>query len=162
MRAHRRSRPARLAQRTRVDHQDGASFDLAGVDHWASRQFPGQGADLPKALAGRDPEKALLLLAHQPAAIEQAAAHGVDLQLWAIPMAASCGRSNISSICSSLTSKVFIATARPRRKSMSAPAPVIGLRRCASARKPRSRTSPCAVPPDPCAAIQHCFFISLT
>lgn len=59
----------------------GESFDLAGVDDWGSHQFPGQGPDLPKALQGRDTSKALVLLAHQPAAIHEAAAHGVDLQL---------------------------------------------------------------------------------
>jgi predicted MPP superfamily phosphohydrolase len=59
----------------------GDSFDLAGVDDWHSRQFIGQGADLPKALQGRDRKKALILLAHQPAAIDEAALHGVDLQL---------------------------------------------------------------------------------
>jgi len=56
-------------------------FDLAGVDDWSSRRFSGQGPDLPKALAGRDPDKTLVLLAHQPVAIDEAAAHGVDLQL---------------------------------------------------------------------------------
>lgn len=60
-------------------HRD--SFDLAGVDDWSSRRFPGQGHNLAKALSGRDPDKALVLLAHQPAAIDEAAAHGVDLQL---------------------------------------------------------------------------------
>jgi uncharacterized protein len=60
---------------------NGDSFDLAGVDDWRSNQFPGQGADLPKALAGRDTDKMLILLAHQPVAIHEAAAHGVDLQL---------------------------------------------------------------------------------
>ena len=59
----------------------GDSFDLAGVDDWKSGQFPGEGPNLPKALAGRDQNKTLMLLAHQPAAIEEAAAHGVDLQL---------------------------------------------------------------------------------
>jgi predicted MPP superfamily phosphohydrolase len=59
----------------------GETFDLAGVDDWGARQFPGGGPDLPKALAGRDTSKPLLLLAHQPAAIEEAAEHGVDLQL---------------------------------------------------------------------------------
>jgi len=57
------------------------AFDLAGVEDWGGRTFPGPGPDLPKALAGRDPDKALVLLAHQPAAIDEAAAHGVDLQL---------------------------------------------------------------------------------
>jgi predicted MPP superfamily phosphohydrolase len=59
----------------------GQSFDLAGVDDWHSSSFPGQGADLAKALAGRDTGKALILLAHQPAAVDEAAANGVDLQL---------------------------------------------------------------------------------
>lgn len=57
------------------------SLDLAGVDDWASGHFPGEGPDLSKALAGRDTNKALILLAHQPAAANEAAAHGVDLQL---------------------------------------------------------------------------------
>lgn len=60
---------------------EDSSFDLAGVDDWGSRHFPGEGPNLPKALAGRDPNKALILLAHQPAAAHEAAAHGVDLQL---------------------------------------------------------------------------------
>ena len=68
-------------ERVSITGAQGESFDLAGVDDWASRQFPGEGPDLPKALAGRDPDKALVLLAHQPAAIGEAAAHGVDLQL---------------------------------------------------------------------------------
>jgi len=74
----------RVLRNERVSIVAGAqrgSFDLAGVDDWSSRRFPGQGHDLPKALAGRDPDKALVLLAHQPAAIDEAAAHGVDLQL---------------------------------------------------------------------------------
>lgn len=57
------------------------SFDLAGVDDWGSRHFPGGGPDLAKALAGRDPSNVLVLLAHQPAAIREAALYGVDLQL---------------------------------------------------------------------------------
>lgn len=57
------------------------SFDLAGVDDWASHHFPGEGPDLAKALEGRDPNKMLILLAHQPAAIQEASAKGVDLQL---------------------------------------------------------------------------------
>ena len=57
------------------------SFDLAGVDDWSSGQFAGQGADLPKALLGRDPAKALVLLAHQPRAVDEAAEHGVDFQI---------------------------------------------------------------------------------
>jgi predicted MPP superfamily phosphohydrolase len=59
------------------------SFDLAGVpDHGAIR-FPDDGPaeDIAGALAGRDPSRAVVLLAHQPIAIHQAASLGVDLQL---------------------------------------------------------------------------------
>jgi predicted MPP superfamily phosphohydrolase len=60
---------------------EDASFDLAGVDDWASGHFSGEGPDLSKALAGRNQDKLLILLAHQPAAINEAAQLGVDLQL---------------------------------------------------------------------------------
>ncbi len=43
--------------------------------------WPGHGEDLPAALAGRDPARALVLLAHQPRQVHIAAQHGVDLQL---------------------------------------------------------------------------------
>lgn len=60
----------------------GASIDLAGVDDWhASRFGRGHGYDLGKALAGRDPERALVLLAHQPQGVEPAVHAGVGLQL---------------------------------------------------------------------------------
>lgn len=57
------------------------AIDLAGVDDFDSDRFPGHGHDLPKALAGRDPERIVVLMAHQPAAVIEAAAMGVDLQL---------------------------------------------------------------------------------
>ncbi len=61
---------------------DAASFDLAGVDdHSAKGHAEGHGEDLPKALAGRDPRRELVLLAHQPRTIVEAQAHGVGLQL---------------------------------------------------------------------------------
>ncbi|MFO0582784.1 MAG: metallophosphoesterase [Anaeromyxobacter sp.] len=53
----------------------GGSFELAGVNDVMHDM------DLGKALAGRDPEKALVLLAHQPRGIEDAVRAGVDLQL---------------------------------------------------------------------------------
>jgi predicted MPP superfamily phosphohydrolase len=57
-------------------------IDLAGVDDWSARSFGhGHGADLSKALAGRDKERPVVLLAHQPQAIVEAEQHGVDLQL---------------------------------------------------------------------------------
>lgn len=60
----------------------GASFDLAGIDdQWAASYGRGHGPDLAKAVAGRDPERELVLLAHQPKAVEEAARHGVGLQL---------------------------------------------------------------------------------
>ncbi len=60
----------------------GASFDLAGIDdEWAVRHGRGHGADLSSAVAGRDPERELVLLAHQPKAIAEAAAAGVGLQI---------------------------------------------------------------------------------
>jgi len=58
-------------------------FDLAGVpDHGASR-FPeeGPGENVVLAMAGRDPGRPVILLAHQPKTIHEAAHLGVDLQL---------------------------------------------------------------------------------
>jgi uncharacterized protein len=68
-------------ERVTIARVSGDSFDLAGVDDWHSHRFAGQGANLAKALAGRDVNKPVVLLAHQPAAIDEAAQHGVDLQL---------------------------------------------------------------------------------
>jgi predicted MPP superfamily phosphohydrolase len=82
--AHIASLGLRVLRNERVSIIAGAqreSFDLAGVDDWSSRGITGQGPDLSKALAGRDPDKALVLLAHQPVSIDEAAAHGVDFQL---------------------------------------------------------------------------------
>jgi predicted MPP superfamily phosphohydrolase len=63
-------------------HRGGAAFDLAGIDdHNARRHLPDHGPDLPAALAGRDPRRELVLLAHQPRAVHQAAEHGVGLML---------------------------------------------------------------------------------
>src|SRR5262249_15144534 len=58
------------------------SFDLAGVDDWSASRFGGgHGPDLERALKGRDPGRELVLLAHQPKQIVEAAAKGVGLQL---------------------------------------------------------------------------------
>jgi len=57
-------------------------FDLAGVDdHDGGRLAPGHGPDLEKALAGRDPHRPVVLLAHQPRIIRDAARLKVDLVL---------------------------------------------------------------------------------
>jgi uncharacterized protein len=68
-------------ERVTITGAGGHALDLAGIDDHHSHGFAGHGPDLPRALAGRDPERPLVLLAHQPAAITEAAAHGVDLQL---------------------------------------------------------------------------------
>jgi hypothetical protein len=68
----------------RVTLQRGAAvLDLAGIDDRtaAASGVAGHGADLPAALAGRNEATPVVLLAHQPAQVEQAAAVGVDLQL---------------------------------------------------------------------------------
>ncbi|WP_164008497.1 metallophosphoesterase [Pyxidicoccus trucidator] len=57
-----------------------ASFDLVGVDDWAARRGP-QGYDLDAAIAGRDGERASVLLAHQPSNWSEAAKAGMGLQL---------------------------------------------------------------------------------
>lgn len=57
------------------------SFDLAGIDDHSARWHKGHGADLAAAVSGRDPERELVLLAHQPRQVKDALAHGVGLQL---------------------------------------------------------------------------------
>lgn len=57
-----------------------AGFDLAGVNDLAGEE-EGQGPDFKKALGGRDPARASVLLAHQPVVIHDAVKHGIDLQL---------------------------------------------------------------------------------
>ncbi|MBS1119230.1 MAG: metallophosphoesterase [Deltaproteobacteria bacterium] len=59
-----------------------AAFDLAGIDdHEAASYARGHGPDLTAALAGRDRRRAVVLLAHQPRQVRDAARHDVDLQL---------------------------------------------------------------------------------
>ncbi|MGH7857535.1 MAG: metallophosphoesterase [Candidatus Binatia bacterium] len=61
---------------------DGASFDLAGVDDHYARHFGGDhGEDLERALEGRDASRAVVLLAHNPSIFDRAAELGVDLQI---------------------------------------------------------------------------------
>ncbi|MGE0517628.1 MAG: metallophosphoesterase [Candidatus Binatia bacterium] len=62
--------------------QRGGVFDLAGVeDHHAHLVNPAHRCDLDAALAGRDPARPVVLLAHDPLTFKRAAAAGVDLQL---------------------------------------------------------------------------------
>lgn len=74
----------RVLRNERVEiARGGGAFDLAGTDDVsaASSGVPGHGADLAGALAGRDASRPVVLLAHQPVQVEQAAATGVDLQI---------------------------------------------------------------------------------
>ena len=62
--------------------KDGEAIHLAGVDDWTAHQFGnGHGADMARAMQGRDSTKPVVLLAHQPVHFDEARAHGVDLQI---------------------------------------------------------------------------------
>ncbi|WP_030898424.1 metallophosphoesterase [Streptomyces virginiae] len=66
-------------ERVEIRH-NGAYLDLAGVEDLAGEEF-GRGPDLGRALGGRDLSRPVVLLAHQPVFADEAARHGVDLQL---------------------------------------------------------------------------------
>jgi predicted MPP superfamily phosphohydrolase len=72
-----------LHNRHVVVTRGGDSLVIAGVDDRtaAGSGVPGHHADHEAALAGADPALPVLLLAHQPAQIAGAVAHGVDLQI---------------------------------------------------------------------------------
>jgi len=60
----------------------GASIDLAGVDDWSvARGADGRWPALERALVGRDADRSLVLLAHQPRGVAEAVRSGVELQL---------------------------------------------------------------------------------
>jgi len=73
----------RVLRNERVTLGDsGASFDLAGIDDYgSSRLGDGHGGNLSRALAGRDPDRGLVLLAHQPRGVGAAVGAGVELQI---------------------------------------------------------------------------------
>jgi len=73
----------RVLRNAHVRIGDGDSgFDLAGIDDYSAHGFvPGHGPDLRRALDGRDAARALVLMAHQPRAVWEAAELGVGLQL---------------------------------------------------------------------------------
>ncbi len=83
--AHLRTLGIRVLRNERVaigGEGEGAGFDLAGVDDLHAHQFGnGHGMSFTRIVAGRDPSRALVLLAHQPKAVADAAPHGVDFQL---------------------------------------------------------------------------------
>jgi len=60
----------------------GGALDLAGVNDPAGEGLGfAQGPDFDAALGGRDPSRPVVLLAHQPINVHEAAKRGVDLQL---------------------------------------------------------------------------------
>jgi uncharacterized protein len=74
----------KVLRNERVRIGDGeATFDLAGTDDRSAARYrlAGHGEDLAAALAGRDPSRPVVLLAHQPRTVLDAAELGVDLQL---------------------------------------------------------------------------------
>jgi predicted MPP superfamily phosphohydrolase len=78
--AHLATLGVRVLRNERVPIRD--AFDLAGVDDSsAHRMLPGHGQDVPRAMQGRDPDRAVVLLAHQPKAVMDAVPADVDLQL---------------------------------------------------------------------------------
>lgn len=78
-----RSLGIRALRNERVElEKDGETIHVAGVDDWTAHQFgAGHGADVPRALRGRDTSKPVVLLAHQPVQFGEARQHGVDLQI---------------------------------------------------------------------------------
>jgi predicted MPP superfamily phosphohydrolase len=74
----------RVLRNQRVSVGEGPdSFDLAGVNDRTAARYPndGEGENLAQALAGRDPARELVLLAHQPRTIREAERLGVGLQI---------------------------------------------------------------------------------
>jgi predicted MPP superfamily phosphohydrolase len=72
----------RVLRNERVTVGDGAAqFDLLGVDDWGSHWGGKRGYDLDAATAGRGPDRASVLLAHQPVNLEAVDAAGIGLQL---------------------------------------------------------------------------------
>lgn len=72
-----------LHNRHVVVERGGDHLVLAGVDDVTAESsgLAGHRANLAGALAGADPDRPVLLVAHQPKYVEQAAAAGIDLQV---------------------------------------------------------------------------------
>lgn len=69
-----------LQNENTVISRGGAAFDLAGVNDLGGARFD-EPPDFDRALAGADPARPTVLLAHQPVLVDEAAARGVDLQV---------------------------------------------------------------------------------
>jgi len=59
----------------------GASFDLVGLPDFHAGRVGAEEPQISKAIFGRDPERELIVLAHQPVQIQHAAIAGAGLQL---------------------------------------------------------------------------------
>jgi predicted MPP superfamily phosphohydrolase len=81
--AHLRSLGIRvLRNETHTLERGDARMDVVGTDDFRARDFGGgSGYDLDRAVQGRDPSRAALLLSHQPRCIDDAARHGLDVVL---------------------------------------------------------------------------------
>jgi len=66
-------------ERTEITH-NGGTFDLAGINDATGDEWQDPG-DVGAAVAGRQPDRAVVLLAHQPVDVADAARHDVDLML---------------------------------------------------------------------------------
>jgi predicted MPP superfamily phosphohydrolase len=72
----------RVLRNERIEIGKGrASFDLVGVDDYRAHLLGGGAQDLDAALAGRDPERAAVLLAHDPTTFKHARRRPIDLQI---------------------------------------------------------------------------------
>ncbi len=72
----------RVLRNERVRIGEGQEyFDLAGIDDYRAHRYAGHGPDLTRALSGRDLDKEVVLLAHQPRHVYEAKLHNVGLQL---------------------------------------------------------------------------------
>lgn len=65
----------------RVEIAGAGGFDIAGVNDLSAAEANQPGPNLDRAFAGRDPERPVVLLAHQPVIVAEAARHGADLLL---------------------------------------------------------------------------------
>jgi predicted MPP superfamily phosphohydrolase len=72
-----------LHNRHVIVSRGGDQLVLAGIDDVTARSsgLAGHGANLANALAGVDPDLPVLLVAHQPRQVKDAAAAGIDLQV---------------------------------------------------------------------------------
>lgn len=71
----------RVLRNERVSIGDTDGFDLVGVDDHNAGRWPGHGPDMGKAVAGRDEDRELIVLAHQPRQIHESVKFGAGLQL---------------------------------------------------------------------------------